>query len=189
VVQAEAGEALLPDVDASGRALRSIQAAGRATLAELRQLLGTLDGDSADSDSERFARLPSPRLIDAHRLIEQLRNAGLDVRLHVDGPAVDLPAGVDIAAYRVLQESLTNALRHGGGRSVVATLRIDTDDVVGEVVDQGPAGSTGQLTHTGAGHGLAGMRERVSVYGGEMESGPTGDGFRVRARIPVHSRG
>jgi signal transduction histidine kinase len=185
VVQAEAGEALLPDAERSGKALRAIQDTGRETLAELRHLLGVLDGDGG-TDAERLSREPSPRLRDADRLVQQMRVAGLGVELHVEGRLADIPPGVDLAAYRVLQEALTNALRHAGRTTVEATVRVKPNDVFVEVVDHGPGdASSRQLETTGAGRGLMGMRERVALYGGDVESGPTGSGFRVRARIPV----
>lgn len=186
VVQAEAGEALLPDAGRSGQALRSIQETGRATLAELRHLLGVLDGGlGGDSPS----RQPSPRLRDAERLVQQMRDAGLGVELHIEGQLADIPPGVDLAAYRVLQEALTNALRHAGSTTVEATVRVESDEVFVEVVDRGKrSASSRQPDTTGAGRGLIGMRERVTLYGGEVESGPTDSGFRVRARIPVGLR-
>jgi signal transduction histidine kinase len=184
VVQAEAGEALLPDTDRSGQAMRAVQDTGRATLAELRQVLGALGAGA--SDVERIGRVPSPRLKDADQLVDRLRAAGLDVRLTAEGRLTDLPVGIDLAAYRVLQEALTNALRHAGRTSVVAAVRVCADDVVVDVVDDGPMPeSPRQLASCGAGQGLAGMRERVRLYGGELQSGPAGAGFRVRARIPI----
>ncbi|HZY26836.1 MAG TPA: histidine kinase [Jiangellaceae bacterium] len=189
VVQAEAAEALLPDSDRSGQALRAIQDTGRSTLAELRHLLGALDDEGATSDTvERTTRQPSPRLRDADRLVEQLRAAGLDVSLTVEGGTTEIPSGVDLAAYRVLQEALTNALRHAGRTSVEATVRITTDEVMVEVIDRGPAAPPPhQFTTANPGRGLVGMRERVTLYGGQVESGPAGPGFRVRARIPVRA--
>ena len=187
VVQAEAAEALLPDSERSSQALHAIQDTGRSTLAELRHLLGALDDDGATPDAvERTAWLPSPRLRDAGRLVEQLRAAGLDVSLTVEGGTTEIPSGVDLAAYRVLQEALTNALRHAGRTTVQATALINADEVMVEVVDRGPPVSAAQpLTTTNSGRGLVGMRERVTLYGGQVESGPAGTGFRVRARIPV----
>jgi signal transduction histidine kinase len=186
VVQAEAGEALLPDAERSGQALRAIQDTGRATLAELRHLLGALDGDEAADASERPSLQPSPRLRDADRLVQRMRTAGLDVQLHIEGRLADIPPGVDLAAYRVLQEALTNALRHAGRTTVQATVRVKPDDVLVEVVDHGPNdASSHQSQKAGAGRGLIGVRQRVTLYGGDVESGPTGSGFRVRARIPV----
>ncbi|HEX5994684.1 MAG TPA: histidine kinase [Jiangellales bacterium] len=185
VVQAEAGEALLPDAERSGRALRAIQDTGRATLAELRHLLGVLDGGGG-TDTEERSRQPSPRLRDVDRLVQQMRAAGLSVELHIEGPLSNLPPGVDLAAYRVLQEALTNALRHAGRATVEATVRVEPGEVLVEVVDDGPVSAASRaLKTTGAGRGLMGMRERVSLYDGEVECGPTDSGFRVRARIPV----
>lgn len=185
VVQAEAGEALLPDAERSGRALRAIQDTGRATLAELRHLLGVLDGDGG-TDTEERSRQPSPRLRDVDRLVQQMRAAGLSVALHIEGPLSNLPPGVDLAAYRVLQEALTNALRHAGRATVEATVRVEPGEVLVEVVDDGPVSASSRPPKTtGAGRGLMGMRERVSLYDGEVEFGPTDSGFRVRARIPV----
>jgi signal transduction histidine kinase len=188
VVQAEAGEALLPDAERSGKALRAIQDTGRATLAELRHLLGVLDGEGAADVSQMPSRQPSPRLRDADRLAEQMRTAGLDVRLRIEGALDDIPPGVDLAAYRVLQEALTNAVRHAGRATVDATVRVRPEEVLVEVVDHRTGdGSPIPPGTTRGGRGLIGMRERVTLYGGQVESGPTGSGFRVRARIPVGS--
>ena len=186
VVQAEAGEALLPDAERSGQALRAIQDTGRATLGELRHLLGVLEGESTGDLWRQPSRQPRPRLRDAGRLAEQMRRAGLDVRLRIEGPTAEIPPGVDLAAYRVLQEALTNAVRHAGRTTVEATVRVRPDEVLVEVVDQGSGDSSGiRPGTTRGGRGLIGMRERVTLYGGEVESGPTESGFRVRARIPV----
>ena len=133
VVQAEAAEALLPDSERSGQALHAIQDTGRSTLAELRHLLGALDDGSTP---DTIARQPSPRLGDADRLVEHLRAAGLDVSLRVEGQHIAIPSGVDLAAYRVLQEALTNALRHAGRTSVEATVRITNDEVMVDVIDR-----------------------------------------------------
>ncbi|HEU0212593.1 MAG TPA: histidine kinase [Jiangellaceae bacterium] len=188
VVQAEAAEALLPDSERSSQALHAIQDTGRSTLAELRHLLGALDDGSTPDAIARIARQPSPRLGDADRLVEQLCAAGLDVSLCVEGQHIDIPSGVDLAAYRVLQEALTNALRHAGRTSVEASVRITDDEVMVDVVDHGPvASSSHRSTTTHAGRGLDGMRERVTLYGGQVESGPAGPGFRVRARIPIRA--
>jgi signal transduction histidine kinase len=117
-----------------------------------------------------------------------MRAAGLDVSIRVDGQHIDIPSGVDLAAYRVLQEGLTNALRHLGRTSVDATVRITNDEVMVDVIDRGPAASSShQLTTTHTGRGLAGMHERVTLFGGQVETGPAGPGFRVRARIPVRA--
>jgi signal transduction histidine kinase len=186
VVQAEAGEALLPDAERSGQALRAIQDTGRATLGELRHLLGVLEGESAGDLWQHPSREPRPRLLDADRLAEEMRTAGLDVRLRIEGPLAEIPPGVDLAAYRVLQEALTNAVRHAGRTTVEATVRVRPDEVLVEVVDHGRGDGSGTRAGTiRGGRGLIGMRERVTLYGGQVESGPTESGFRVRARIPV----
>lgn len=188
VVQAEAGEALVDDRSRAVDALHAVQRTGRSALADLRLLLGVLreDADGAD-DTPGGSLSPSPRLRDADTLLSQVRAAGVDVNLTVEGEARDLPASVDLAAYRVLQEALTNIIRHVGPTHAEATLRFSTDDLLIEVVDNGngqqPAART--LSEEGAGRGLLGMRERVGAFGGDLQAGPNGKGFRVRARIPL----
>jgi signal transduction histidine kinase len=185
VIQAEAGEAQLPAREPSAECLRAIQRVGRSTLTELRSVLGALSDECAAAAPDR-ARSPSPRLRDVDRLVAELGSAGLDVDLRVDGDAAHLPSGVDLAAYRILQEALTNALRHSGNAHVRARVRVTRNDVVVDVLDSGPqAEPTLTSAVNGTGQGLIGMRERVRVYGGEVETGPAGDGFRVHARIPV----
>ena len=186
VVQAEAGEAQLPADAASAECLRAIQRVGRSTLAELRGLLSTLgdDAGAVDPDRSDTNRAPSPRLRDADLLVGELAAAGLAVELTVEGDAGHLPAGVDLAAYRILQEALTNALRHAGAATVRARVELGPDEVVVDVVDVGAGNRTNGQDPPG-GRGLTGMRERARLYGGEVQAGPTQDGFRVRARIPV----
>ncbi|MET1059568.1 MAG: histidine kinase [Nocardioides sp.] len=177
VVQAEAGEAQLPTDDASAECLRAIQRVGRSTLTELRGLLSALGDDAG-------ATTPSPRLRDADLLVSELAAAGLAVDLSVDGDAGRLPAGVDLAAYRILQEALTNSLRHAGAATVRARVVAGSDEVVVDVVDVGGGPRINGHDPQG-GRGLVGMRERARLYGGEVQAGPTDDGFRVHARIPV----
>jgi signal transduction histidine kinase len=181
VVQAEAGEAQLSHDEPSAECLRAIQRVGRSTLIELRGVLNAL-GDDAGSDGTDPALAPTPRLADAAVLVAELRDAGLDLDFRQEGDLAQLPIGVDLAAYRVLQEALTNALRHAAGAKVTARVDVTGDDVVLEVRD---SGADLPRTVDGTGRGLLGMRERVRLYGGEVESGPDGAGFRVRARIPV----
>lgn len=188
VVQAEAAEALLPDLEHNRQALQAVQRTARSALVELRQLLDVLHNDEPDEyQDETRQRLPSPRLRDADRLVRAMREAGLDVTLHVDGEAA-IPEGVDLAAYRILQEAMTNALRHAGPTTVEADVHIDARQVVVSVVDHGPTGQTRVTTSQGTGHGLTGMRARVHMYGGDFQAGPSGEGFRVVARIPVQAR-
>jgi signal transduction histidine kinase len=176
VVHAEAAEALLDQPERAAESLRAIQRSGRAALADLRRIVGVLRSGAELS--------PAPRLSDAGRLVEQLTDAGLDVTLEVRGQPRPLPDGVELAAYRVLQEALTNALRHAGRTRATATVAYDGADVTIEVRDDGPARDFVRPSATG-GHGLAGARERLAVYGGELIAGPCGTGFRVHARVPA----
>jgi signal transduction histidine kinase len=161
---------------------------GRSTLTELRGLLSALgEGVGASApDQPDPTRVPSPRLRDADLLVGELAAAGLSVDLTLEGDAGDLPAGVDLAAYRILQEALTNTLRHAGAVTVRARVVAGPEEVVVDVVDVGDGSRTNGY-EVGGGRGLAGMHERARLYGGEVEAGPTGDGFRVHARIPVPS--
>jgi signal transduction histidine kinase len=180
VVQAEAGEAQLSGDQPSAECLRAIQRVGRSTLTELRSVLAALGDDPPDTSG--LALAPTPRLRDAGLLVSEIDAAGLDVDLALDGDPAALPIGVDLAAYRVLQEALTNALRHAPGARVTARVTVTGTGVVIEVRDSG-AGRPSVVN--GTGRGLTGMRERVRLYGGEVESGPDGTGFRVRAHIPL----
>jgi signal transduction histidine kinase len=132
--------------------------------------------------TEAPALAPQPSLGQLERLLEQTRRAGLPVELRIEGKASQLPPGVDLTAYRVVQEGLTNALKHARAQRAEVVLRFSTAEVELVVSDDGrgsaPAGDDG--------HGLVGMRERVSVYGGELTAGPRpGGGFELRARLPL----
>jgi signal transduction histidine kinase len=155
----------------------AIESTGRQTVDEMRRLLGVL----RRSDDE-LALSPQPTLADLDALVESVREAGLPVELVVDGEPVGLPSGVDLSALRIVQEALTNALKHAGSAHARVTLRYGTDAVEVEVADDG-WGSGG----VGTGHGLIGMRERVAMLGGELEAGRRRDGrgFIVRARLPL----
>jgi signal transduction histidine kinase len=116
------------------------------------------------------------------KLIEQARNAGLPVELRVEGEPVELPAGVDLTAYRIVQEGLTNATKHSRAEHAEVLVRYDNGHVEVTISDNGPGGGGGDS----GGHGLVGMRERVSVYGGELEVGPRPDGgYALRVRLPI----
>src|SRR3954452_10038757 len=154
-----------------------IERTGREALAEMRHLLGVLH-----AGEEGAVLAPQPTLHDLGGLIDRSRAAGLPVELHVSGPARELPAGVDLAAYRVVQEALTHAPRQGGGRAEVG-LRYEPDELRLTVSDRGDGTPTPRV---GGGHGLVGMRERVRVIGGELRAGPrAGRGFEVHARLPL----
>jgi signal transduction histidine kinase len=165
-----------------GKALAAIEATSRATLEELRRLLGVLR-----QDSESQASLaPVPGLADLEGLLAEVAKAGLAVRLRVEGTPSALPAGVDLSAYRIVQEALTNVVKHAGPAQAQVTIGYRDRDVTVEVTDDGrgaaaPAGDGG-----GTGHGLVGMRERVAAFAGDLETGPRpGGGFRVAARLPL----
>jgi signal transduction histidine kinase len=178
-VQAGAAKTVAAD-DPEGalRAMHAVEKAGREALEELRHLLGVLR-----PEAEAEALGPQPGLADIPRLVDRSRAAGLDVSLRMDGARVDLPARVDLSAYRIVQEALTNVLKHAGP-GVRTEVRVHTDDrgVDIEVLDDG----RGVTILTGSGHGIIGMRERALLLGGHLDAGPRPDGgFRVAARLPI----
>jgi signal transduction histidine kinase len=182
VVQADgAGYALKSDPATAETALAAISCTGRQALTEMRRLLGVLR--SADDQAELA---PMPGLGELRELLDQARSAGLAVTYTLTGKPRDLPEGAELAAYRVVQESLTNTRKHAGlAASAAVTLRYEPDGLTVEVTDNGMATSAGEP----AGHGLAGMRERIEMYGGTVQAGPLpGGGFRVLARLPCDGR-
>jgi len=180
VVQAGAERHALSEDQASTReALTSIEQSGRQALAEARRLLGML---RTNGEHEELAPQPSIDQIDF--LVEQVERAGLPVKLDVQGERVPLPAGVDLCAYRVVQEGLTNALKHAGPAHAEVLLRYTGGGLDVRVQDDGRG--LAQPNGDGAGHGLIGMRERVALYGGEIHTGPRdGGGFEISAHIPL----
>jgi signal transduction histidine kinase len=125
---------------------------------------------------------PQPRLTQLQTLVEQMRDVGLPVELTIEGEPRPLPAGVDLSAYRIVQEALTNTLKHARPAHAHVTVRYRSDDVELEVVDDGRGSTNGSP----GGHGIAGMRERARLYGGTLETGGRAEGgFSVRARLPV----
>ena len=134
-----------------------------------------------ESDEE-VALAPQPSLAHLDALVAHVRDAGVPVDVHVEGTPRELAPGVDLSAYRIVQEALTNALKHAGQARVQVFVRYGDDLLEVEVADTGAGGVNGGTP----GHGLAGMRERVAVFGGELESGPrTEGGYAVRARLPL----
>jgi signal transduction histidine kinase len=177
VVQAGAERLALGQAQESTReTLISIETTGRQALAEMRRLLGMLRKDDAE-----LALAPLPSLDHLDSLVAHVREAGLPVELHVEGLRETLPAGVDISAYRIVQEALTNALRHAGPARARVIVRYGEGEVELEVSDDG--GGSPQTNANG--HGLVGMRERVALYGGELNAGLREEGgYAVRARLP-----
>jgi signal transduction histidine kinase len=178
VIQSGAARSVLDtDPDASIAALGAVEDTGREALAEMRRLLGILR-----PEGERPEHEPQPSLGAVDRLVERARVAGLAVELRVEGAAGTLEPGVDLTAYRVVQEALTNALKHGGDGAARVTLRWSAERLELEVANRIGPGPAGLLA--GSGNGLIGMRERVALCGGELRAGPSGRGFVVRARLP-----
>ena len=179
VVQAGAARALSgSDPAATADALRQIEASGRTGLAEMRRLLEVL---KAEEDGN--GRGPQPGLARLGELLDAMRASGLPVEAVVEGTPRPLPPGVDLSAYRIVQEALTNALRHAGGASARVVVRYEPDAVELEIGDDGPGPP--EESEASGGHGLIGMRERVQLFGGELVAGPRpSGGFLVRARLP-----
>ena len=180
VVQAGAARTTLAtDPDAAEEAIRRVEETGRSALGEMRRLVALLRPEPGRDD----ALAPQPSLARIDDLLEGVRRAGLPVEVVVEGSPHDLASGVDLTAYRVVQESLTNALRHAGYAHARVVLRYAPDALHVEVADDG----VGPVTNgDGGGHGLIGMRERVALLGGTLETGPRpGGGFVVRAVLPL----
>jgi signal transduction histidine kinase len=179
VVQAQAGPRLTAEPERAEAAFRSIETVGREALVELRRLLGILRTD----DSE-LAIGPQPGLASLEGLLEQVREAGLPVRLRVEGDGTTLPPGIDLSAYRIVQEALTNALKHAGRAEAEIVLRYDPAALELEILDSGRGHAADTM---GDGHGLIGMRERAALYGGSLDARPRpGGGYVVRARLPLN---
>jgi signal transduction histidine kinase len=168
----------LPD---QKHALQGVEQAGRTALTEMRQLLGAMRYDGDDLDLA-----PQPGLDSLDALLEEVRRAGLPVRLQVDGERQPLPRALDLSAYRIVQEGLTNALKHARASHADVTLRYRPDDLHIVVTDDG----RGAAGNDGLGHGLVGVRERVKIYGGEMTTAAgKGGGFVLTTRLPLGSYG
>nr|WP_277350027.1 sensor histidine kinase [Nonomuraea sp. FMUSA5-5] len=209
VQAAAARRVLAADPDLAREALSAIEHTGRLAMTEMRNIVGVLRTDTGAGARAELG--PQPGVRDLPALVEQMREAGLPTRLRVEGAPVPLPAGVDLAAYRLVQEALTNSLRHAGaGAEAVVTVRYEPYELDVRVRDDGKGAATqggkGAATQGGkgagpqdgkggaaqdgppatAGHGLVGIRERVALYGGILNIGPLpGGGFEVRARLPL----
>jgi signal transduction histidine kinase len=182
VLQVGAIRHKLPDAMADDRdALHGVERAGRTALAEMRRLLAAM---RREGDEVEFT--PQPGLDGLDALLEDVGRAGLPVELHVDGKPCPLPRGVDLSAYRIVQEGLTNALKHARATTADVTVRYRPEELEIEVRDNG----LGSATTDGLGHGLVGVRERVKLYGGEMTAGTAAEGgFVLSTRLPFDSDG
>jgi signal transduction histidine kinase len=177
VVQAQAGPHLVSDTKRVVGVFQAIESSGRDALAELRRLLGILR-----SEDEELAIGPQPGLSSLQSLVEQVRASGVSLELRIEGEPVHLPAGIDLSAYRIVQEALTNVVKHARGAAAEVAIRYRERALELDVVDDG---HSRPISVNGAGHGLIGMRERVALYGGTLEAGTRdGGGYAVRARLP-----
>ena len=169
--------------------MRSVAVTGRRALADTRRLLGVLRERDATGAGSAEALQPVPDLSQLDALIEQVRSAGLDTALELHGQAPDVPAGVQLAVYRLVQEALTNTLKHGGaGARASVRLSFEPGELRVDVNDDG-AGSAAPAA-AGVGGGLPGMRERVHAYGGDVQAGPRQpEGWAVSARLPLDNGG
>jgi signal transduction histidine kinase len=181
VLQVGAVRHNLPDgLDGDADALRGVERTGRTALVEMRRLLGAMR-----RNGDELELAPQPGLDELDSLLAEVARAGLPVRLHVDGERVPVPRALDLSAYRIVQEGLTNALKHAHAEHADVTLRFEPHELQIEVRDDGSGGATG-----GTGFGLVGIRERVKIYGGELTSGPApGGGFALEARLPLGEDG
>ena len=181
VLQARGGRRLLDEEpDETRQALDTIDRTASQALEEMRRLLGLLR-----ESNEQLALAPPPTLARLDELVVRVRGAGLPVELTIEGEPAELPPGVDLSAYRIVQEALTNSLKHAGPASARVTVRFVDGALDVEICDDG----TGIGNGDGTGHGLVGIRERVAIFGGDVEAGPRADGgYVVRARPPYASQ-
>jgi signal transduction histidine kinase len=180
-VQAGAVRSILrEDQQREREVLRAVERTGRHAVAEMRRLIGLLRTEE-DSVGD-----PVPSLRRVEQLVDDMRNAGLAVRLNVNGDLSELSPGIDLAGYRVVQEALTNGLKHAPGAQVDAKINCSDRVLEIDVIDNGNAAPSSAEDRVG--HGLLGMRERITLYGGELTTGPTpGGGFAVHARLPLEA--
>ncbi len=183
VVQAQALEATTADDPVQQAGLRRLAGMGRDALSEMHRMLGVLrleEGGGAE-------REPQPGVRDLETLIEQTAQAGVDVRLAVEGDARELPSAVDLSTYRIVQEALTNVIRHAQAQHAMVTLAYSPSQLRLTVVDDGLGPAVDAANGGASGQGLVGMRERVALFGGRLEAGarPDGRGYRVAAQLPT----
>lgn len=183
-VQAAAAQEIVhTNPDKAAEVMGRIENVGRQSLNEMRRMLGVLrNGD----DDTTVSLAPQPRLADVDAMVARSVDAGVATNLVVTGTQRDLAPGIELTAFRIMQEALTNVLKHAGpAASATVTITYDPDAVTVEIIDDG-RGAVSSLSNAGGGHGLIGMHERVEIYGGELSTGPRiGGGFAVRAVLPT----
>jgi len=181
VLQAGAAEQVLErDPERAREVLRSIRATGQEAIGEMGTLLGVIRGEVVAS------REPQPSLADVGRLVTKMGEAGLDVGMEIEGERRRLSPALELSAYRIVQEGLTNALKHAGGAHARVVLRYSDEELEIEVADDGGAGRNGNGNGNGSRRGLAGIGERVAVFGGRLDAGPRADGgWSLRAGFPL----
>jgi signal transduction histidine kinase len=171
------------------KALAAVEATSRQALVEMRRLLGVLRQEA----EPRGSLAPAPGLAEVEALAAEVARAGVRVEVRIEGTPSELPAGLDLSAYRIVQEALTNVVRHAGPATARVAVRYAPDQVAVEVTDDGkglqpPSAAAGPFRPASSpvGHGIVGMRERAALYGGTLEAGPLpGGGFRVAASLPL----
>ncbi len=170
------------DPAAARMALATIERTTRSAMLEMRRMLGVLRGSASE---EPGVPTPAPGLGDLEALVADVVRSGVTVEVRVEGDRRDVPLGVDLAAYRIVQEALTNVIRHAGGARATIAVRYADDDVTVEIDDEGSVRPGPSSVPAAAGQGLVGMRERVAMYHGDFDAGPRpGGGFHVAARLP-----
>ena len=181
VLQVGAVRHRMPESQSEDReALENVEQAGRTALAEMRRLLGAMR-----HGADELELAPHPGLQDLDALVADVRSAGLDVGVDVRGEPIALPPSLDLSVYRILQEGLTNALKHAQARRAEVSVEYGATEVLVAIRDDG----RGPATTDGLGHGLVGIAERVKIFGGEMTAGGSDSGgFMLRARLPVDGR-
>jgi len=183
VVQAAAAqETAHEDPDKAVKAMENIERVGRESLTEMRRMLGVLRG----ANEVDASLSPQPRLADIETIVAQAEDSDITTELEITGQKRDLPPGIELAAFRIVQEALTNVRKHAGqSTSVHVGIAYEPEAIAIEITDDG-RGAVSSLSGSGAGNGLIGMRERVDIYGGAVTAGPqAGGGYRVRALLPV----
>jgi signal transduction histidine kinase len=185
VIQAGAARKIMDkSPDRAREALLAVEAGGRAAMGELRHVMGLLTMDLGAESAEPEILAPQPGLDRLEALVGRMRGAGVPVELTVSGAPRRLAAGVELAAYRVVQEALTNTVKHASGADASVRVSYGDDELHVEITDTG--GRPGPTAAGGDGRGLIGLRERLAVYGGTLLTGPRPlGGYRVRALIPL----